>query len=222
MVRSKKNDHLLWISAVFSIAMAYLEATIVVYLRELYYPKGFHFPLTDIPRFIVLTEAGREIATIIMLVMIARMLANNRRVSFAYFMYNFGIWDIAYYIWLKILLDWPFSLLDWDVLFLIPVPWLSPVLAPLLVSLCLILAAIVILQYENSAQPLRFSKWEWYLELIAGIIIVLSFLTELDVISNRQIPDDYPWWLFAIGMSLGLAVFIRRIYLHRSGQVIKP
>ena len=52
---------------IFSIAMAYLESAVVVYLREIYYPDGFSFPLTPINAYIFITEFWREIATIIML-----------------------------------------------------------------------------------------------------------------------------------------------------------
>ncbi len=46
--------------------MAYLESAVVVYLRELYYPDGFSFPLREIPMTILITEIGREAATIVM------------------------------------------------------------------------------------------------------------------------------------------------------------
>ena len=45
--------------------------------------------------------------------------------KFAFFLFLFGVWDIFYYIWLKVFLHWPASLLTWDVLFLIPVPWVA-------------------------------------------------------------------------------------------------
>lgn len=40
----------------FSIAMGYLESAVVVYLREIYYPNGFVFPLTPIDSTIAITE----------------------------------------------------------------------------------------------------------------------------------------------------------------------
>ena len=33
------------IVAIFAIAMGFLEAVIVIYLRKIYYPLGFNFPL---------------------------------------------------------------------------------------------------------------------------------------------------------------------------------
>jgi hypothetical protein len=39
-----KIKTIIWL-AVFSMAMGYLESAVVVYLRKLYYPDGFKFPL---------------------------------------------------------------------------------------------------------------------------------------------------------------------------------
>ena len=48
--------------------MGLLEAVVVVYLRELYYPAGFAFPLASMSKRIYITELLREVATIVMLV----------------------------------------------------------------------------------------------------------------------------------------------------------
>ena len=160
--------------------MAYLESAIVVYLRELYYPTGFNFPLVEIPIPIYVTEIGREVATILMLWAVAKLIAANGREWFAYFAFNFAVWDIWYYIWLKILINWPSSLLEWDILFLIPLPWAGPVLAPVLVSVCLILAAYFILYYEAHDKPILLSGFDWLGEIMAGLIVIISFLTHFN------------------------------------------
>jgi len=44
-----KNKHikiLLWIT-IFSIAMTFIETSVVVYIRKLYYPESFKFPFTE-------------------------------------------------------------------------------------------------------------------------------------------------------------------------------
>jgi len=187
--------------------MSYLEAAVVVYLRQLYYPDGFNFPMVIIPSFIYWVEIGREAATIIMLWAVAKLLAQKKREWFAFFSFNFGIWDIWYYIWLKILLNWPSSLLDWDILFLIPLPWTSPVLAPVIVSLALIIAAILILKYPL----LKLSRTDWILEAVAGLLIIWSFLLQINRIASGQLPENYCWSLFISGMVLGLVVFIYRL-----------
>jgi hypothetical protein len=197
----------LLIGAIFAFAMSYLEATVVVYLRELYYPDGFQFPLIPLPNFILYTEIGREFATIIMLWAVAYLTATNARTTFAYFCLNFGIWDIGYYLWLKIFLNWPATLLDWDVLFLIPLPWIGPILAPIIVSIALIFAALCILKYNN----LQLNRIDWFFEIFAGFLIIISFLFQLDRLNRFESPGNYPWWLFTIALASGLAVFIRRL-----------
>jgi hypothetical protein len=199
------------VSALFAISMAYLESAVVVYLRELYYPDGFQFPLTGIPLRILFTEIGREAATIIMLYAYAKSVGSNRREVLAYFSFNFGVWDIWYYIWLKLLLDWPSTIMDWDVLFLIPFPWVGPVLAPVLVSLALIGAGYTFLRFEFQNKPIILTKVDWILEVLSGFLIILSFLTEIQDQTNIDIPEYYPWWLFLCGLVSGLFVFVRRV-----------
>ena len=200
------------LSSVFAISMAYLESAVVIYLRELYYPDGFQFPLSGIPLRILLIEIGRETATILMLYAYAKSVGRNSREVLAYFSLNFGIWDIWYYIWLKLLLDWPATVLDWDILFLFPLPWVGPVLAPLLVSMALIIAGYIFLKFEIQNKPIRLTKIEWIVEILSGSLIILSFLTQMKDHSTIAIPEFYPWWLFLCGLLVGLAVFIRRVF----------
>lgn len=130
---------------VFAIAMGFLEAAVVVYMREVLYPGGFEFPLSPIPLSLALTELFREVATLVMLLSIGFLAARKFSTGFAWFIYSFAIWDIFYYVFLKAILAWPESIMTWDVLFLIPTTWTGPVLTPVLVSLTMILLAIVIL-----------------------------------------------------------------------------
>jgi hypothetical protein len=128
------------IVVVFSIAFAYIESAIVVYLREIFYPGGFTFPLTifgldSFGKRLLWTEIGREAATIVLVFTGSWLFGKNRRQRFAYFMTIFAVWDIFYYIWLKVLLDWPSSIMDWDILFLIPTAWASAILYPYLQQL---------------------------------------------------------------------------------------
>ena len=201
----------LLISSLFAISMAYLESAVVVYLRLNYYPEGFSFPLVEVPINIILTEIGREAATLVMLWAFAKLVSKNSREVFAYFAFNFGIWDIWYYIWLKVLLNWPASIMDWDVLFLIPLPWVGPILAPVIVSMALILTSYIILKSESIDKPIKMTKRDWILESTAGLIIICSFFTQLNVLESGNVPGNYPWWLFLCGFILGIIVFGNRI-----------
>src|SRR4030095_13106258 len=123
----------------FSTAMGFLEAAVVIYLRKLYYPGGFDFPLVVIPRDVAVVELFREGATLIMLLAVGFLTGKTTAQRFCYFLFCFATWDIFYYVFLKVFLGWPESLLTWDILFLLPVPWVGPVLAPCLSSLTMIL-----------------------------------------------------------------------------------
>src|SRR4030043_48057 len=128
----------IWLT-VFSIAMAYLESAVVVYLRAIMYPEGFDFPLAPMQPGIAVTEIFREAATIIMLLGAGYLGGRYLTQRFAWFIYCFAIWDIFYYVFLKMLDHWPASLMTWDILFLIPTTWTGPVLTPLIVSLTMLL-----------------------------------------------------------------------------------
>src|SRR5262245_59171750 len=163
----------------YAVAMAYVESAIVVYLRRLYHPQGFDFPLVIIDVPTLLIELGREAATIIMLATVGSAAGRTRVGKFAYFLYLFGVWDIFYYVWLKVFLDWPASLLTWDVLFLIPVPWVGPVLAPVTVALTMIGMGLVLLQLEQRGPVQPAGLMVWLAQLLAALIIIVSFTMDV-------------------------------------------
>src|SRR5262245_39933262 len=97
---SRINRMLVWVS-VYAVAMGLLEAAVVVYLRRLYYPHGFAFPLVPVDNDVAVVELWRELATVVMLAAVGGMAGRNRGERFAYFLYAFGIWDLIYYVGLK-------------------------------------------------------------------------------------------------------------------------
>jgi len=199
-------SRLLFWCTLFGVAFGYIEGSVVVYLRELLYPEGFGFPLQDIPARLLRVEIVREAATLLVLGAFARLATTGGVRRFAVFAFCFGIWDLVYYLTLKLSLGWPASILDWDVLFLIPVPWLAPVLAPVLVSLALVAAAVVILRAsEPSIRPV-----DWMLEVTAGVLILASFFTNTPAVLAGEAPGNYPWALFSVGWVGGIAWFAVR------------
>jgi hypothetical protein len=159
--------------SIFAIAMAFLEAVIVIYLRILYYPAGFVFPLNPfVDSSILQIEWLREFFTIVMLASVAIIAGKNFHQRFAYFLYSFAIWDIFYYVWLKLTLNWPASFLTWDLLFLIPIPWDGPVLAPLIVSFTMIIVAFSLLHFPEKSMELR----EWLLMILGAFMILITFI----------------------------------------------
>ncbi len=162
---------------VFSIAMGLLEAIVVVYLRELYYPNGFSFPLNpDIPPKILGIEIIREATTIVMLLCVGILAGESIITKICYFLFCFGVWDIFYYVGLKIFLNWPESLLTWDLLFLIPVAWVGPVIAPIICSLVMIFIGVSIIYVkEKYGVVMKGNIFDWSLALLGAFIIYLTF-----------------------------------------------
>jgi hypothetical protein len=199
---------LFWI-LVFGIAMALVEAAVVAYLRALYYPEGFAFPLKLITARHFIVELGREAATIFMLVSVAALIGKRFWEKFAYFIICFGFWDIFYYVWLKLILGWPSSLLDWDILFLIPLPWIGPVIAPVSIAIMMILAGLLIIALYKRGYDFRPSFLTWVLTIIGTLTILYSFMRDTGAGLHQQMPLPYRHDLLIAGEILYvLALFL--------------
>jgi hypothetical protein len=237
---------ILWLT-VFSIAMGYLETAVVVYLRRLFYSsQQFPFPLSPIHADIAVVEFWREVATILMLAGAGILAGKNALQRFAYFLFCFALWDIFYYVFLKVLMDWPGSLLDWDILFLIPVPWVGPVLAPCLVALSMIVFAMIVVRLQHIGYDVKVKWREWTMMLAGCLIILASFMW--DYISyvlgaegdkslwtlasteslfreaEHYIPDHYSWWMFLAGYVFicgGIAWMYYRIAIVSKLKIVK-
>ncbi|MBL7916278.1 MAG: hypothetical protein JNL49_14700 [Bacteroidia bacterium] len=206
----------------FSLAMGFLESAVVVYLREHYYPLGFQFPLVPVSLTTGITEIGREAATVVMLVCIGWLAGFNATTRFAYFILSFAVWDIMYYIGLKLVLNWPVSILEWDILFLIPFPWLGPVLAPCLLSGLMIILALLLLKNNMQKLSLLLPAQSWMLLISGSLVCIGSFLYEYilyrqmsyssPIIPNTDshimadlksfIPGEFSWIFFLSGFLL--------------------
>jgi hypothetical protein len=200
----------------FAVAMAYVESAVVVYLRTIYYPQGFAFPLVLMPSGMVAIEIGREAATLVMLLGVAMLAGADRWDRVAAFCVAFGVWDIAYYVWLWVFLRWPPSLLTWDVLFLIPVPWIGPVLAPVIVSVVLIAGGLVLLRRRESGQAggraggqaVGFSPAWQALALAGGALVLGSFMLDFQVVVRQMEPPPFRWGLFGTGVALAVVALV--------------
>jgi hypothetical protein len=202
------------IVVVFSIAFAYIESAVVVYLRAIFHPDGFTFPLKLFgigphwKRFLI-TEIGREAATIVVIFTSAWLFGQNRWQRIAYFLTIFAIWDIFYYVWLKVLLNWPASIMDWDVLFLIPMTWASAILYPVLISITMLIFAAVILYRDAIGRPVKVTRFDWLAFFIAAFIVVVSFCTPGPHVTEPDYKSHFYWPLFAIGNISAIAVFLK-------------
>lgn len=199
-----------WLTVVlFAVAMAWVEAAVVFYLRTLvdriepYQPQ----PLPDMHGLLG-PEIIREAATMIMLACAGALAGRTARARLAYLVIAFGIWDIFYYVFLKALTGWPATLLDWDILFLIPLPWWGPVIAPMTVAAGMILFGTVSLRRDPPFWPTRRSLafcvtglvlllWAFMYEAIA---LILRGASQEEV--QNLLPQIFPWPLFWLGMVL--------------------
>jgi hypothetical protein len=208
------------------IALGYIESAVVVYMREILYPGGFQFPLAPIEMNLAITEIIREFATLVILVCIGMLTGRKFSEKFAWFLYSFAIWDIFYYVFLKLLIGWPESLMTWDILFMIPTTWVGPVITPVLVSFTMILLAMILVYYNRKFEIVKIDRIEWALMIIGSIILILSwtwdysgFILEhftfreiwtvpgekLYEVASQYVPRKFYWGLFWIGEGIILS-----------------
>ncbi len=221
----------------FAISFGYLEAAVVVYLRAIYDPirQRIHperrpndlFPLITQDQLLaagpenerrLIIELGREFATIAMLAGFALASGRNFNERMAAFAVAFGLWDISFYAFLKIMIHWPESLNTWDILFLIPLPWIGPVLAPVLVSAALIVCGSISL--SRGGIPARPRHW---LAMIAGgLLVILSFVWDFRNTMAGGLPNPFNWPLFLVGEALGVIGFLAALWNPGSLESRKP
>jgi hypothetical protein len=202
-----------WLT-LFGVALGFFEASVVVYLRQLYYPGAALFPLKVIPPDILRVELLREFFSIALILAAAVLSGRNKALRAANFLFIFGVWDILYYVFLWVFLGWPASVFDWDLLFLIPVPWVAPVLAPVLCSFSLIAFAVLIHRLARDGWPLPLTGKDISAAAISSSFILFSFFRSTAMMMDTGYPSHYPWasLLFGLALAWGYAVYrIRQI-----------
>lgn len=164
-------------TSIFAVAFGFVEAAVVVYLRQLlgitqpqiaqdevlFSLPGIAFlePQTALKIItdsaILRVEMIREAATLVMLASVAFLAGASLKQKTAYFFLAFGIWDIFYYVFLRLTIGWPQTLADLDIFFLLPFPWVGPVFVPVAISAFLILGSLWFvtkeLGFSNSPRP---------------------------------------------------------------------
>lgn len=194
--------YFLFFLTLLGISFAFIESSVVIYLRNLYYPEGNLFPLKEIPKNILIVEILREFSTLILIYSSAILSGKTRITKIASFFYIFGIWDIFYYIFLYLFLKWPKAIFEWDILFLIPFPWASPVYAPVLCSISFIIFSIFLFYFWKEGYPVPVYFKDFLFILISFIIILISFFYETKNIIEGFVPEKFPYGLFFLGLLL--------------------
>jgi hypothetical protein len=194
----------LWVS-VYAIAMALLEAVVVVYIRGLLQITENHVSLGSYVRM----EIWREAATVVMLVAVGWLSGRKRIDRWAYGLYAFGLWDIWYYIWLKALIRWPVTLLDWDTLFLIPLRWWGPILSPILIAVLICVTAVLAVARVERGGRLAITRARVVSASLGALLALYVFVSDslhallqgrLDWATLR--PGPFKWPLFLIALTL--------------------
>lgn len=191
----------------FAIAMAWVEAASVFYIRALV-DRLEPYQANPLPINGALgnVELWREAATLVMIAALGMLAGSTWRRRLGYAAVAFGVWDIFYYVFLRVMSGWPRTLLDWDILFLLPLPWWGPVLAPVSIALVMILWGTLATQSDDRATDAR-----WALAL-AGIGIALALavfmidtwraLPEGRDAVLRVLPTTFNWPVFWVALLL--------------------
>ena len=189
-------------------AMAQVEASIVVHLRTIYYPGNplAIFPLALLSHRDLAIELIRELATVVMILCVALLVARGFARVFAAFVYVFGLWDIFYYVWLKLMIGWPVNWSEWDVLFLIPWPWFGPWLAPVLIAVLFVVWCVWAMAIPK---PVRFSVTMAVMFVLGALLALCSLLLPAlpllqlgEQAFRGYVPESFCWPLYLAGYLL--------------------
>ncbi|MGH7600938.1 MAG: hypothetical protein ACREOI_31660 [bacterium] len=206
-----------WIMVVlFAAAMAWVESAVVVYLRTLVDRiEPYQSNPLPIVNDLVAAELVRELATLVMLFAVGWLAGNTKRTRLGYSLIAFGVWDIFYYIFLKIITGWPQSIFDWDILFLLPLPWWGPVIAPVIIAAMMIVFGTLVTQFEPSVWPSR-RAWifSWGGVVLALLVFMSDAIRAVDggIESVRTVlPVWFNWPVFIIALVLMAAPILDMI-----------
>src|SRR5262245_36356463 len=162
MTRAARDWERWLIVVAFAIGMAWVESACVYYLRVMTDRiDPYQAQPLPIQGLLGQVELVREGATLVMLLMVGLLAARTWQKRLAYALIAFGVWDIFYYVFLRVITDWPRSPFDWDVLFLLPLPWWGPVLAPVSIALLMIIWGTLATQFEELASSTAFTRTAW-------------------------------------------------------------
>jgi hypothetical protein len=205
----KDRSHVLVVS-VFSVAMAWVEAAVVLDLRVLVGRIQPYQP-NPLPHFGGLSQAEiiREVATLVMLFAVGCLAGDRARMRFAFSAFAFGLWDVFYYLFLIPLSGWPRSLLDWDILFLLPVPWWGPVIAPIAIAFLMIAGGILAIWIGRRARPACWNAGFLLCGMLGAGMMLYAFTADGLAASSRGLeavrqllPAVFHWSIFLPGWLL--------------------
>ncbi len=223
-MRWNRNAGSRWLTVViYAMAMAWVESAVVYYLRTMIDRIQPYQP-NPLPIIGGLGEAEivREAATMIMLLAVGILAGRNWRSRLGYAAIAFGVWDIFYYLFLKVMCDFPRSLFDWDILFLLPLPWWGPVLAPVSIAALMILWGTLVSSWRIE-RARDGSEWKvWALNFLGVAVALYLFMADsirvasggVDAIRN-MLPQWFNWPLFSVSLLLMAAPILQVLWRLR-------
>jgi hypothetical protein len=217
LTRQDTTEKQRWLIVVlFAGASAWMEATTIVYWRTLlgrldpYQPR----PLPNAAGLCD-TEVFREAATLLMFLALGLLAGRSWRSRVGYALIAFGAWDIFYYVCLAILIGWPRSILDWDLLFLIPLPWWGPVIAPTLIAAMLVVGGTLVTQFNETEWRVWPKRGALVLSGLGTVLAWYVFMHDalrafLQRIPGTRdvLPTRFPWTLFVPALCLMAASIV--------------
>jgi hypothetical protein len=200
-----------WLTvATYAAAMAWVESAVVYYLRTMIHRIEPYQP-NPLPIIGGLgpVELMRELATMVMLLTVGLLAGRTWRSRLGFSAVAFGVWDIFYYVFLKVMCDWPHSLSDWDILFLIPLPWWGPVWAPVSISLLMIAWGTLAARVETPCHRPRLSWLAWPLNALGISLALYVFMADALRIADQGstalrnlLPTTFHTQLFCLALLL--------------------
>ncbi|MBI5031052.1 MAG: hypothetical protein HZB51_11030 [Chloroflexi bacterium] len=190
--------------------MAWVESAVVVYLRTMIDRIEPYQP-NPLPMFRGLgeIELGREAATLVMLLTVGWLAGRTWRSRIAYAGITFGVWDIFYYIFLVPMSGWPRSLFDWDILFLLPLPWWGPVIAPASIAALMIIGGTLITQIDDVDMPFAPRRLAMAFATVGALLALYVFMADAIAVASNGVesirnvlPTVFNWRLFGIAFVL--------------------
>jgi hypothetical protein len=104
--------------------------------------------------------------------------------------------------------DWPKSLFDWDILFLLPLPWWGPVLAPVCIALLMIVWGTFATQFADR-RAASLTRTSWSLNGLGIALALYVFMADalgtvhLGIeVARNVLPKPFNWSAFCVALTL--------------------
>ena len=206
----------------FAIAMAWVEAASVFYIRALV-DRIVPYQADPLPQEAMngalgAVELVREGATLVMLATLGMVAGSTWRRRAGYAALAFGTWDIFYYAFLRMMDEWPRTLLDWDILFLLPLPWWGPIIAPMSIAALMIVGGTLATQTTamHVTSPLTRRMWRLsWLGIALGLYVFMADAVAAVAAGadpTKLLPQSFNWFAFGVAFALMAAPIVSTVW----------